>query len=80
MRALQMLETNLKSLETATTSLQGRVRDKKLNNNYSENEDCLTYSVKVWRSCLRLAELKKLQWQIEGRDSMGKIINKGEKE
>tara|TARA_B100001094_G_scaffold141587_1_gene137230 strand:- start:3047 stop:3364 length:318 start_codon:yes stop_codon:yes gene_type:complete len=73
-RALKMLESQLISLETATKHLQGRVKTDKLNHNYSQNSDCLAYAVKVWKSCMRLAELKKLQWELEGRDAYGKLI------
>ena len=78
-RTLKMLESNLKSLENATRDLQRKVQTDKLDAYYSENSDCLVYATKVWKSCMRLAELKKLQWELEGRDSCGKIINKGEK-
>ena len=71
--ALKSLETNLKCLENATKELQIKVKNDKLDAHYSQNEDCLTYSLKVWRSCLRLAELKKLEWDLEGRDNLGKL-------
>ena len=47
-----------------------------LETNISLLEDCLVYAAKVWQSCLRLAELKKLQWELEGRDANGKLIRK----
>ena len=77
-RALKMLESQLVSLENATRELQNKVKNGKLDNYYSENSDCLVYAVKVWKSCMRLPELKKLQWELEGRNSYGKIIHKGE--
>ena len=77
-RTLKMLESQIISLETATKQLKNKVANNKLDNYYSENSDCLVYAVKVWKSCMRLAELKKLQWELEGRDSTGRIINKGE--
>ena len=73
-RALKMLESNLKSLENATKDLQNKVRNDKLDTHYSQNDDCLTYALKVWQSCLRLAELKKLQWELEGRNLTGKLV------
>jgi len=79
-RTLKMLESQLISLENATKELQNKVKNYKLEQYYSENSDCLTYAVKVWKSCMRLAELKKLQWELEGRDTCGKIIRKGEEE
>ena len=65
---------NLKSLENATKELQSKVKNDKLDAFYSQNSDCLVYATKVWNSCLRLAELKKLQWELEGRDSTGRLI------
>ena len=79
-RTLKMLESQLISLENATKELQNKVKNYKLDQYYSENSDCLAYAVKVWKSCMRLAELKKLQWELEGRDTCGKIIRKGEEE
>ena len=78
-RTLKMLESHLTSLENATRDLRRKVQADKLDAYYSENSDCLVYATKVWKSCMRLAELKKLQWELEGRDSCGRIINKGEK-
>ena len=77
-RALKTLETNLKCLENATKELQNKVKNDKLDTHYSHNSDCITYAVKVWKSCMRLAELKKLQWELEGRNECGKLINNGE--
>jgi|TARA_B100000282_G_scaffold290035_1_gene260522 predicted phage-related endonuclease len=71
---LKTLEMNLKSLEDATKELQSKVKNDKLDAFYSQNSDCLVYATKVWNSCLRLAELKKLQWELEGRDSAGRLI------
>ena len=71
---LKTLEMNLKSLEGATKELQSKVKNDKLDAFYSQNSDCLVYATKVWNSCLRLAELKKLQWELEGRDSTGRLI------
>ena len=71
---LKTLELNLKSLENAIKELQNKVKNDKLDAFYSQNSDCLIYATKVWNSCLRLAELKKLQWELEGRDSSGRLI------
>ena len=76
MGALQALETNISLLEDATKNLKIKVASDKLNTNYSIHSDCLVYATKVWQSCLRLAELKKLQWELEGRDANGKLIRK----
>jgi uncharacterized protein YlxW (UPF0749 family) len=72
MAAIQELECNLISLEKSTKQLKERVQSLKLENNFSQNEDCLRYALNIWRSCLRLAELKKLQWDLEDKDSNGK--------
>ena len=79
MRAMQTLETNIKLLEDATRQLKSKVTLDKLEGAYSQNSDCLTYAVKVWSACLRLAELKKLQWELDDRDSNGKKLNKEKK-
>lgn len=76
LRALQSLETNITLLEESTKRLKNKVTNDKLDTNYSIHSDCLVYATKVWQSCLRLSELKKLQWELEGRDSSGKIIRK----
>ena len=73
-RTLKTLESQLKCLENATKDLQSKVQNDKLNAHYSQNNDCLSYAVGVWKTCLRLAELKKLQWELEGRDPSGRII------
>ncbi len=75
-----MLESQLISLENATKDLQRKVKNDKLDTYYSENSDCVAYAIKVWKSCMRLAELKKLQWELEGRNTYGKLIEKGEEE
>jgi len=72
--ALKTLESQLKCLESATKDLQYKVHNDKLSAHYSQNNDCLSYAVGVWKTCLRLAELKKLQWELEGRDPTGKVI------
>ena len=69
---LQQLESNIILLEKATQELKQKVQNRKLEHNYSTNEDCLTYAMRVWRSCLRLHELKSLQWDLEGRDRLGR--------
>ena len=78
-RALQSLESSIVSLEKATKELKDRVESKKLNNNYSINSDCLTYATRVWQNCLRLHELKKLQWELEGKDQNGMIVKEKKK-
>jgi Tfp pilus assembly protein PilV len=78
--ALQEMECNLKSLIKSAQETLNRVKTNGLDHNYSTSHDCYEYAAKVWKSSLRLSELKKLQWQLEGRDRDGKNINKGEEE
>ena len=73
-RALKSLESQIQSLENATKDLKNKIKNDKLDADYSQSSDCLAYATKVWKSCLRLAELKKLQWELEGRDSTGRKI------
>lgn len=73
MAAIQELECNIISLEKSTKILKDRMSTLRTENNYSQNEDCLKYAINIWKSCLRLAELKKLQWDLENRDSNGKL-------
>jgi len=73
-RALKSLESQIQSLENATKDLKNKIKNDKLDAYYSQSSDCLAYATKVWKSCLRLSELKKLQWELEGRDSTGRKI------
>ena len=74
--ALRNLESSIISLEKATKELKTKVQNQKLEPFYSTNSDCLTYATAVWRSCLRLCELKKLEWELTGKDSNGRLIQK----
>ena len=69
--ALQEIEINLKSLIEAAQDTQRRIQADRLSHNYSQNHDCYSYAVKVWKSSLRLAELKKLEYDVTGFDSWG---------
>ena len=80
MAALQEMECNLKSLIKSAEETLSRVKTNGLAHNYSTSHDCYNYAAAVWKSSLRLSELKKLQWELEGRDKNGKIITKGEEE
>ena len=73
-RSLQSLESGVISLEKATKELKQNIESKKLDHNYSINADCLTYATRVWKDCLRLHELRKLQWELEGKDQNGRVI------
>tara|TARA_Y100001963_G_C6734208_1_gene425502 strand:+ start:1120 stop:1386 length:267 start_codon:yes stop_codon:yes gene_type:complete len=78
MAALREMELNLKSLIKAAEDTQSRIASGGLNHNYSQNHDCYGYAVKVWKSSLRLAELKKLEYDVTGRDSNGMPIKEGQ--
>lgn len=80
LRALESLESSIISLEKATKELKENIASKKLNHNYSINSDCMTYATRVWQNCLRLYELRKLQWELEGKDQNGKVIRETKKE
>ena len=71
MAALREMELNLESLIKAAKDTQARIQTSGLHHNYSQNHDCYGYAVKVWKSSLRLAELKKLEYDVSGRDSNG---------
>ena len=76
MAALREMEVNLASLIKAAQETKNRISTDGLSHNYSENHDCYNYAVKVWKQSLRLAELKKLEYEVTGRDSWGMIKSK----
>ncbi len=76
MAALRELEVNLVSLIKAAEDTQSRIRDGGLGHNYSANHDCYNYAVGVWKQSLRLAELKKLEYEVTGKDQNGRAIKK----
>ena len=69
--ALREMEVNLTSLIKVAQETKNRIKTDGLDHNYSENHDCYGYAVKVWKQSLRLAELKKLEYDVTGRDSWG---------
>ena len=71
MAALREMEVNLTSLIKAAKETQDKIKSDGLSANYSQNHDCYNYSVKVWKSSLRLAELKKLEYDVTGFDPWG---------
>ena len=72
MAALREMEVNLVSLIKAAKETQSRIRDHGLSGNFSQNHDCYGYAVGVWKQSLRLAELKKLEYEVTGRDQNGR--------
>ena len=73
MAALRELEVNIKSLIKSAKETESRIQAVGLDNNYSSSHDCYEYAVKVWKNSLRLAELKKLEYDVTGRDPWGMI-------
>ena len=71
MAALREMEVNLVSLIKSAQETQSRIQTDGLSHNYSENHDCYGYAVKVWKQSLRLAELKKLEYDVAGLDPWG---------
>ena len=71
MAALRELEVNLISLIKVAKETQSQIRNHGLEHNYSQNHDCYYYSTRVWKYSLRLAELKKLEMQLNGYDTLG---------
>ena len=76
--ALKEIEVNLKSLGKAVKETEQRIETNGIGHNFSENHDCYYYAVRVWKNSLRLAELKKLEQQLNGLNSLG-IKTKGDK-
>ena len=71
MAALREMEVNLTSLIKAAKETQSRIATDGLKHNYSSNHDCYNYAVGVWKQSLRLAELKKLEYDVTGLDTWG---------
>jgi hypothetical protein len=80
LRTLKMLESHIVSIENSVKDLKSKTQHDKLTTNYSMNNDCLEYAIKIWKCSMRLCELRTLQWELEGRDSNGKLINKNNEE
>ena len=78
MSALREMEVNLVSLIKSAKETQSRIQSDGLNHNYSESHDCYGYAVKVWKQSLRLAELKKLEYDLTGRTSWGMPKDEGQ--
>ena len=76
MAALREMEVNLVSLIKVANETQSRIRDQGLGGNYSQNHDCFNYASNVWKQSLRLAELKKLEYELTGKDQNGRVIKK----
>jgi predicted RNase H-like nuclease (RuvC/YqgF family) len=62
---LKNLKSKIKSLKKSISELESKIDAQGLDGYYSQNHDCMRYSESVWRSCLRLALLKKLDEEID---------------
>ena len=71
--ALRQVQEGVISLNKSIKELESKIESEGIAGNYSINHDCLRYSLKIWRGCIRLYELKKLQYELEGRDSFGML-------
>ena len=71
MAALREMEVNIKSLIKSAEETQAKIHSLGLNCNYSQNHDCYNYATRVWKQSLRLAELKKLEYDVTDRDTNG---------
>ncbi len=69
--ALLDLEMNLKKTVKAAEETLSKIRDQGLRCNYSVNHDCYGYASQAWKASLRLNELKKLEYELTGRDTWG---------
>jgi len=68
---LRSIQDNIKSLKASIKSLEDKIETDGISGNYSANHDCWRYSTNIWKGCLRLYELKKLQYELEDKDSFG---------
>ncbi len=73
--AVRQIQEGIVSLDKSIKELQSKIESEGVSGDYSINHDCLRYSLKIWRSCIRLHELKKLQYELEGKDSFGLLKN-----
>ena len=77
--SLRSMQDGIKLLKDCLKDLENKVENEGLSGNYSVHHDSLRYAQKIWAACLRLNELKKLQYELEGRDQFG-MLNKETKE
>ena len=67
-RELKSLQLYIKSLKKSINELESKIGAKGIAGYYSQNHDCRRYSESIWHSCLRLAMLKELDEEINGKD------------
>ena len=66
-REIRSLQTYIASLKKSISELESKIDSQGISGFYSQNHDCMRYSEAVWRSCLRLAMLKELDEEINGK-------------
>ena len=71
MSALRSVQEGVKSLKDCIKTLESKIEYEGISGNYSINHDSLKYAQKIWAGCLRLHELKKLEFEVNGLDSFG---------
>jgi hypothetical protein len=69
--ALRSVQDGIVLLKDSIKTLESRIGETGINGDYSVNHDCLKYSQKIWSGCLRLRELKRLDYEIRGLDQFG---------
>jgi len=69
--ALRSVQDGIILLKQSIQTLESKIDGKGIEGDYSVNHDCLKYSQKIWGGCLRLRELKKLEFELKGLDQFG---------
>ena len=69
--ALRSIQDGIKLMKDCIKNLENKVENEGISGNYSVNSDTLKYAQKIWVGCLRLNELKKLEFELNGLDTFG---------
>ncbi len=69
--ALRSIQDGIKLMKDCIKNLENKVENEGISGNYSVNSDTLKYAQKIWTGCLRLNELKKLEFELNGLDTFG---------
>lgn len=69
--ALRSIQDGIKLMKDCIKNLESKVENEGVSGNYSVNSDTLKYAQKIWAGCLRLNELKKLEFELNGLDTFG---------
>tara|TARA_B100000029_G_C17096524_1_gene786283 strand:- start:27 stop:287 length:261 start_codon:yes stop_codon:yes gene_type:complete len=62
---LESLKMQCKALEKVNTELIKKIDSKGIDAYYSVNSDVLRHAISIWKSCIRLAELKKIERDVK---------------